>query len=163
MRLVLDTNVLVRAFLAPAPGNESEELLMIALEGTKRSRIVVLYDQRIAREWRRVLVELELLTVRDAGRLVRRLQAVGEKVPVSAAVEALRLRCPDPADRPFMEVAIAGEADALVTFNDRDFPRGQGYERARPVEVLRALGRRPRENPRRRRRRSSARPAYVPW
>jgi predicted nucleic acid-binding protein len=53
----------------------------------------------------------------------------------------LEFHLPDPDDEPFLEVALAGGAKAMVTGNKRHFPREE-YEGIRmlfPAEFLEAL------------------------
>jgi predicted nucleic acid-binding protein len=50
----------------------------------------------------------------------------------------LEIHLPDPEDEPFLEVAIAGRVEAIVTGNKRHFPRKQyeGVKILSPVEFL---------------------------
>ena len=55
---------------------------------------------------------------------------------------ALEIRIPDPNDEMVLETAINGRADAIVTFNDRDFRPVVARFRCsvlRPGEVVRKL------------------------
>jgi putative PIN family toxin of toxin-antitoxin system len=124
VRVVLDTNLLVSAMLSG--GGASDMVVQLVLMGELTlladSRILAEYDEVTARprfgfngEERRALLEV--------------LADLAE--PVIARPTALTL--PDPDDRPFVEVALAGRADALATGNVRHFrPRGTRL----PVLVL---------------------------
>jgi uncharacterized protein len=117
MRIVLDTNVLVSGLLSPhgPPGR----LVDMTASGTLR----ILVDDRILREYAEVLTRPRFGFDRAAVlALVELLAGAGEHVDASSAVVSL----PDPDDAPFLEVAIAGYADALVTGNVRHFRTGYG-------------------------------------
>jgi putative PIN family toxin of toxin-antitoxin system len=112
VRIVLDTNVLVSALLTG--GGAPDLALQLVLQGEATlladSRILAEYDEVTARPQfgfdpaeRRIILDL--------------LSSIAE--PVLA--RPLRLSLPDPDDRVFVEVAIAGCADAIVTGNTRHF------------------------------------------
>ena len=113
MRVVLDTNVLVSGLLSESgpPG-----LILDMAEG---GRLSVLYDDRVMAEYRDVLGRPHFPFRAEAVAAILALFVEkGERVePVPLAVEL-----PDPDDLPFLEVAVAGRADALVTGNGRHFP-----------------------------------------
>ena len=123
MRVVLDTNVVVSGLLTPF--GPCAALVRLAAGGA----IILCHDARILAEYREVLLrpkfQLDPLLVETFLHLV---ETEGE--PVAAA--PLSVRLPDPDDEPFLEVALAARAEALVTGNARHFPR----EAARPVAVL---------------------------
>lgn len=135
MRIVLDTNVLVSALLKPgsAPARLVEEFLL----DTAGQTLSVLVDARILDEYREVLARekfgFEPALVDD---LLAAIEAVAifieDPLPVGAAGT--------PADdRPFLEVAVAGEAKVIVTGNKRHFPETGSIEVRSPVELLRLL------------------------
>jgi putative PIN family toxin of toxin-antitoxin system len=144
LRIVLDTSVLARAALT-AP-NPSSLLVEVAALG-RGAGLTLLYDGRILHEYRDVLVRPRFSrTERDLHRirrLVRRLQWIGERVRVPIPPPAVITR--DPKDAPFLEVALAGKAEVLVTFNPRDFRATPGFMVADPKDVLQALENRQRE------------------
>jgi putative PIN family toxin of toxin-antitoxin system len=112
VRIVLDTNVLVSAMLTG--GGAPDQALQLILQGS----ITLLADSRI-------FAEYDEVTARPAFRfdpgerrvLLDTLEQIAE--PVVAA--PIRLTVPDPEDRVFVEVALAGSADAIVTGNTRHF------------------------------------------
>lgn len=112
MRIVLDTNVLVSALLNPfgAPGR----VLDLILAGSVR----IVYDDRILAEYREVLLRPRFgFEKQHVQRLMEYLIFTGEGVSAAPmAVEA-----PDLDDLPFAEVAVSGNADALVTGNPGHF------------------------------------------
>jgi putative PIN family toxin of toxin-antitoxin system len=134
MRIVLDTNVLVSGLLSPhgPPGR----LVALVVAGELR----LLVDDRILREYAEVLTRprfgFDRATVLE---LVDFLAEAAEHVDSSQVSVALA----DQDDAPFLEVAIAGGADALVTGNARHFKtRDQraGVQILEPAAFVAALG-----------------------
>jgi putative PIN family toxin of toxin-antitoxin system len=119
---VIDTNVVVSALLSPhAP---PAEVLRLSLQG----ELVMLYDHRILAEYRDVLSRPVFgFDPDDISALVNGVEWTGELV----FAKALAIELPDPDDTPFLEVAVAGGADALITGNVRHFRRAGGR-----VEVI---------------------------
>jgi predicted nucleic acid-binding protein len=86
------------------------------------SQILAEYDEVTARP-RFEFDEAERRILRDL------FETIAEPVPI----RPLRLTLPDPADRIFVEVAVAGAAAAIITGNTRYFGPARG---ALPVAVL---------------------------
>jgi putative PIN family toxin of toxin-antitoxin system len=123
LRVVLDTNVLVRALLTPP--NPSRALLDLALEGPSGG-LTVLYDTRILDEYRGVLRRPKFgFDEKRVVKIVRRLQRVGERVKIARRPALPPL--PDPKDAPFVEVAAVGKAALVVTFNPKHYPKTLGF------------------------------------
>jgi putative PIN family toxin of toxin-antitoxin system len=121
VRIVLDTNVLVSGLLNPhgPPGR----ILDLITSGLVR----VLYDDRIIAEYREVLARPRFgFDPDDVETLLEFIASEGESV-ISAP---LALVLPDPDDLPFLEVAVAGRADALVTGNTDHFVPSAGEHHA---------------------------------
>ena len=79
------------------------------------------------------------LSVSEVGTIVSVLCAVGEPVMVWFL---WRPQLRDPGDEMVLEAAVNGRADALVTFNRRDFgdiPETFGIEMLSPQQALRRL------------------------
>lgn len=116
MRIVLDTNVIVSALLKQ--GSIPDQVLEQAI--SRRCRLVV--DSRIVAEYREVLERPEFPFLRF------RRSAFFALVDRSDWIVAdpLALSLPDEDDRAFLEVAVAGGADALVTGNTKDFQLKEG-------------------------------------
>ncbi|MGA3057507.1 MAG: putative toxin-antitoxin system toxin component, PIN family [Candidatus Limnocylindrales bacterium] len=113
MRIVLDTNVLVSGLLSPfgAPG----EIMRLVSSGL----IALCLDARIAAEYRDVLSRPRFGFDSDAvATLLDYVESNGEMV----ASQPLVPRLPDPDDEPFLEVALAGAADCVVTGNAAHYP-----------------------------------------
>jgi len=119
MRIVLDTNILVSGLLTPF-GAPAQIVRMVA-----SGPLVVCYDARILAEYEEVLrrpkfdfPEPAILALLD--------QIEGEGISFATAPLATAL--PDRDDEPFLEVALAANAETpgdsvpLVTGNTKHFP-----------------------------------------
>lgn len=118
MIAVLDTNVIVSGILRPfsRPG----DILRLVSRGTLK----VAYDIRILSEYREVLSRPRFGFSRESIETFL-LQLEEDGLGVSA--QPLPFRLTDPGDEPFLEVALAAPAGALVTGNKRHFPK-ESYE-----------------------------------
>ncbi|MEA5162319.1 PIN domain-containing protein [Cereibacter johrii] len=114
MRVVLDACVLFPTVLR-------EILLGCAARGL----FVPLWSERILEEWARATRRLGPLAEVQARGEGTALRAAfpSATIPPQPGLEA-RLHLPDEADIHVLAVAIAGHADAILTFNAADFPRG---------------------------------------
>lgn len=126
MRIVLDTNVVVSAVLKP--GGVSAHVLRLAQEGEV---LTPLYDERIFAEYSEVLIRMGFEPLR-VQQVIESLRAVGD--PVTA--RRISIQSPDPDDQMFIEVAVAGLADAIVSGNPRHFPRDCGVRVWSPAALL---------------------------
>jgi len=117
MRFVLDTSVLVAAIRSPA--GASKQLLLSGLE----SQYTVLLSVPLTVEYEAVLTREEHLlasglNISEVNVLLDALVAVARPVRLSFLWRpALR----DPNDDMVLEAAVNGSADAIVTFNLKDF------------------------------------------
>ncbi len=112
LRIVLDTNVLVSGMLSPF--RPPARVLDLLLAG----ELALLVDDRITAEHHEVVARPRFgFDPGDAARVVSTLEMLAEHV----AARPLALRLADADDLPFLEVAAAGAADALVTGNLRHF------------------------------------------
>ncbi|MCU0694177.1 MAG: putative toxin-antitoxin system toxin component, PIN family [Polyangiaceae bacterium] len=128
IRVVIDTNVLISALLSP--GRVPDLVLGVI----RRRRDVVLYDQRILAEYRSVLVRPKFsFPPERVEALASSLLAVGRDV---GAIEPWPGGLLDGTDRMFVEVAIAGEAEVLVTGNVKHYPRQAGFDVMGPTALL---------------------------
>ncbi|MDB4936826.1 MAG: hypothetical protein JWP87_3798 [Labilithrix sp.] len=132
MRLVLDTNMIVSALLKP--GSVPDR----ALAAVWKRGAVVLYDERILEEYESVLVRPKFRAIDRAciDDLFARLAAQGKQL---AAVARWSGTMKDDDDRIFVEVALAGRADAIVTGNLRDYPTALGFAVHPPATLLAML------------------------
>ena len=113
MRIVLDTIVLLSGLLSPygPPGS----ILRLITAGAVR----ICYDARILVEYRQVLLRPAFpFTEIQVDSLLDHLQADGDLVAALPLVE----RLPDPEDEIFLEVALSGDAQCLVTGNLKHYP-----------------------------------------
>jgi putative PIN family toxin of toxin-antitoxin system len=132
VKIVLDTNVLVSGLLNPygAPG---QIVQMIVAE-----RLSLCYDARILCEYREVLLRPSFPFLRQqVETLLEQIRAAGEPI----AAMPLPGTLPDPDDAPFLEVAIAGQVEHLVTGNPRHFPVGsrRGIRVVLPADFVELL------------------------
>ncbi|HZS58559.1 MAG TPA: putative toxin-antitoxin system toxin component, PIN family [Gemmatimonadaceae bacterium] len=108
MRVVVDMNVLVSGLLrADNPPGRIVDLIV-------GGRLSVLFDDRITREYEDVLSRPRFdFDATSVHAVLRQLRATGEHVVAAPLAVVL----PDPDDLPFLEVAVAGGARALITGN----------------------------------------------
>ncbi len=138
MRFVLDTNVIVAGLRSPT--GASAALIDHALRGA----FVLVLSVPLALEYEAVCRDPSQriasgLSEAEVETIVSALCAVSEPV---ATRFLWRPQLRDPADEMVLETAINGGADALVTFNRKDFrlvPRRFGITLLSPREALRRL------------------------
>ncbi|MBX6365493.1 MAG: putative toxin-antitoxin system toxin component, PIN family [Gemmatimonadetes bacterium] len=128
-RVVIDTNVVISGMLSPFRAASRVLDLVIAGELTP------LVDDRILAEYREVARRPKFGF--DAGDVEWILSAI-ESVAEAIAARPIASVLPDPDDLVFLEVAVAGAADALVTGNTRHFEPVSGRH-AVPVVSPREL------------------------
>ncbi len=113
MKVVLDTNVVVSGLLSPF-GGPGEIIRMVA-----SGDIELYYDARILCEYREVLLRPKFsfnqIYIED---LLGQIKTRGYIV----AAKPLSKRLPDTDDEPFLEVALAGKAEYLITRNLKHYP-----------------------------------------
>jgi putative PIN family toxin of toxin-antitoxin system len=129
LRIVLDTNVLVSGLLSPfgPPG----EIVRLVSSGS----IVLCLDARILSEYEAVLLRPKFgFQPGEVAAFIDYIDFRGETV----AARPLATRLPDPADEPFLEVAVACAAECLVTGNVKHFPHKEygGVPILSPAEFI---------------------------
>lgn len=130
MKLALDACVLF-------PTVMREVLLAVAGQGL----FVPLWSDRILGEWQRAAARFGAVAEGETLVAIARAQDQFPKARVKAqpGLEH-RLHLPDHNDIHVLATAIAGHADAIVTLNAKDFPRGilaaEGLERRDPDGLL---------------------------
>lgn len=143
MKVVVDTNVLVAGLLSPF-GPPGEIVRMIA-SGALR----LCFDARILTEYSEVLARPKFqFSAEQTQTLLEQIKMEGFSVAGTPLPAAL----PDSTDEPFLEAAIAGAVDCLITGNTKHFPpaRRHGALVLSPSEFL--DGYRKRNQPRKRER-----------
>jgi putative PIN family toxin of toxin-antitoxin system len=132
MRLVLDTNLLVSALLKP--GSVPDRLLALIWQGAA----VALYDARMTDEYRAVLARPKFRSI-DRARIDEVFAHLLEHGEEIAQLAEWQGTMKDEDDRIFVEVALAGRADAIVTGNLKDYPLHLGFDVHPPATVLAML------------------------
>jgi putative PIN family toxin of toxin-antitoxin system len=135
---VLDTDVLVAALRSDAGASRQ------VLEAARARRFDLLLSLLLTLEYESVLTRSEHLAASGASRedvsaVLDELASVGKRVEL---VIRTRPMLPDTNDEMVLETAINGRADAIVTFNDRDFRPVAARFRCsvlRPGVVIRGL------------------------
>jgi len=138
MRVVLDTNVIVAAMRSPA--GASAELLRRA----RSVRLAIVANVALALEYEAICampehVSAAGLSRAEAGIFVDTVIAMCEPVETHFM---WRPQLRDPADEFVLEAAVNGQADAIVTFNGKDFipaVRQFGIEIYSPQQALRVM------------------------
>ncbi len=138
MRLVLDTDVVVAALRSPKGASAAVLRLLDA------GRVTILLSVALALEYEAVchLPEHRLasgIATADITLFVNTLIALAEPVHVHFL---WRPQLRDAGDEMVLETAVNGRADALVTFNRRDYaaiPSRFGIDLLLPREILRRI------------------------
>ena len=138
MRLVLDTGVMVAAFRSET--GASHQLVLAALD----RRCVLLVSTALWLEYEAVLVRQEHLDAArsTATRMRVGLDSIDEVAEPVVIAFRWRLSARDANDDLVVEVAVNGQADALVTFNRKDFAAAERlfqFQLLSPGEALRQL------------------------
>jgi putative PIN family toxin of toxin-antitoxin system len=131
VKVVVDTNVIVSGLRQPL-GNPGHVLILV-----RTGAIVPVYDARILAEYTEVCARPRLsLVAAVVERLLSEVVRLGVRV-ADAPPAAFTL--PDPKDQMFLDVALAGHADAIVTGNRKDFPDAGGARILSPAEMVQIL------------------------
>ncbi|MEA2604499.1 MAG: uncharacterized protein QOF89_5491 [Acidobacteriota bacterium] len=133
MRAVIDTNILVRAMLNP------EGSVGPVIDLLRDGRYVFLYSQATLNEVIDVLGRPRMvhrygITPDEIDALCALVIRRGEAVQPSRSITA----CRDPKDNKFLEVAVAGRADVIVT-GDRDLEALDPFEGIPMIQPARFL------------------------
>ncbi len=131
MLIVIDTNVIVSALLKPG---SVPDLALEAIWECGRA----LYDLRMRDEYRGVLARPKFAAIGG-----QRIERFFERLASNGAGQSDTARwhgaMKDEDDRIFVEVALAGRADAIVTGNIADYPMDLGVEILPPATLLAQL------------------------
>lgn len=118
-RIVLDTNVLVSGLLNPA-GSPADVLKFILEE-----KVILLLNAEIFAEYREVLKRPKFDFDPFLSELL--LDTLYQVAEIVTALP-LNIEIPDKSDLKFLETAIAGHAQALVTGNKIHFPKQNKFK-----------------------------------
>jgi putative PIN family toxin of toxin-antitoxin system len=140
VRLVLDTDTVVAAMRSPAGASAS------ILRAARQERVTLLVNVALALENEAVCLRAENrldagLSQRQAGIFLDAVLAMAEPVETHFV---WRPQLRDPNDEMVLEAGVNGRADALVTFNRRDFgliPLQFGVDVLLPREALERIRR----------------------
>ena len=123
MRVVIDTNVLVSGLLSPfGPPGRIVDLLTSGL-------LVLLFDDRTMQEYQDVLYRPKFgFRLREVDTLLAFLRTEGEHITTQPS----NLEIKDLMDLPFVEIALQGLADFLITGNLKDFK----FEKPEIMELI---------------------------
>lgn len=130
--IVLDTNVIVSGILRLF--SKAASILRLVADGT----VQLAYDLRLLSEYRDVLSRPKFNFAKEN---VEAFLAQVEQEGFLVSVKPLEIHLLDPDDEPFLEVALAGKVEAIVTGNKRHFPRRgcEGVKILSPAEFLEIL------------------------
>ena len=129
MIIVLDTNVIVSGLLTPF-GSSGEIVRMISTV-----KLILEYDSRILLEYQEVLNRPKFQFDKDQiDSLIDYIRKNGQAVSPGP----LNRNLPDPDDAPFLEVAIEGKTEYLVTGNKVHYPKKfrEGIKVLSPTEFI---------------------------
>lgn len=138
MKVVLDTDVVVAGLRSPS--GASAEVLRRVL----RDELTILISVALALEYEAIchLAEHRLAAGASAQDVENMLDALmGKAIPVNIHYQ-WRPQLHDAADEMVLEAAVNGQADAIVTFNLRDYstaPKRFGIQLLTPSDFLRKV------------------------
>lgn len=128
MKVVLDTNVLVSALLNPL-GPPARVLQLLR----SSENLTLLTSNPVIQEYREVLPRPRFgIDEMEVDELLSFLDRIGEWM----TPPSLEITIPDPDDLPFLELAVAGGATALITGNMKDFGKQFQQIVMSPVQFL---------------------------
>lgn len=132
MIVVLDTNVLISGILKPY--SKAATVLRLVADGT----IQLAYDLRLLSEYRDVLNRPKFGFAKEN---IEGFLGQTEEEGLLVSVKPLKVHLPDPDDEPFLEVALSGGAEVIVTGNKRHFPKKEyeGVKILSPAEFIEAV------------------------
>ncbi len=128
MKVVIDTNILVSGLGNPsgAPAKLIDRWLL--------GQFDLMVSNPIFAEYTKILLNHPLVPNERAGNFLDSLINLSDFVQISEALAA----CKDPADNVFLETAVVGNADYLVTKNIKHFPLKQ-FQNVKIVRVSQML------------------------
>ena len=114
MNVAIDTNVIVSGLLNPY--GHPAEIIRLLLTGSLK----LFYDSRIISEYSEVLNRSKFqFDKENVSIFVKEIEVTGTSVIPLPLEKSL----PDPDDNMFLEVALAGNAECIITGNTSHYPR----------------------------------------
>ncbi|MBM3950449.1 MAG: putative toxin-antitoxin system toxin component, PIN family [Rhodospirillales bacterium] len=138
MRLVLDTDVVVAALRSPR--GASAAILLAAADG--RATLLMSVPLVVEYEATCTLAEHRLAAQLSEGEIAQFLDGLAALAEPVDSHFLWRPQLRDPGDEMVLEAAVNGRADAIVTFNVRDYGGGPakfGVAVLKPAEALRRI------------------------
>lgn len=132
MKVVIDTNILVSAFLKPR--SKPARILRLVLQG----ELKIVCNEGILAEYMEVLNRPKFdLNSQGVSKVLQFIRSRGVHSPALAR----NLNLPDVNDEPFLEAALATGVEILVTGNIKHFPESacKGVKVVSPAELLELL------------------------
>jgi len=118
MNLVIDMNIIVAGLLTPF-GNSAEILRLFA-----NRKLTICYDSRILTEYYEVLKRPKFdFDKEKISSILKEIELSGELIIGIPLKESL----PDPDDNMFLEVALAGNVECIITGNLNHFPQNSCF------------------------------------
>ncbi len=122
-RIVIDTNVFVAALRADSAASTASRAV---LRGALTRLYMPLFGNALWHEYEELLGRRDIWTEKttrsERENMLKALAAVGEWVTI---YYGWRPNLPDEGDNHLIELAVAGNAEAIVTYNKKDLTRGQ--------------------------------------
>ncbi len=124
MIAVIDTNIFMAGLLNPsgAPAKIRRRW--------RQRQFEILVSEAVLAEYADVFIHAPAIAAIDTQLLIDEIEAFSQHVEISGTLQA----CKDPDDDMFLETAVTGGADFLVTKNLKHFPR-KSYGNVRIVNV----------------------------
>lgn len=123
IKTVIDTNILVSGL--GNPSGAPAKLLVRWLDG----QFVLLFSKPVFDEYSRILLSHPHVPREKAGSFLNELEELAHSVSIAGKLNA----CKDSSDNVFLETAVDGNAEYLVTKNIKHFP----FKRYQQVEIVR--------------------------
>ncbi len=133
LRAVLDTNVIIAAFMSKSRSSPNLELI----DRWVNDEFILLFADDLVLEYQAKLNYRQIPRKLQADFLAR-LYTIGERIKVSSA-QIIRRVAEDPDDDVFLACAIAGNATHLVTYDPHLLTLGPTYEGVQILDGLHFL------------------------
>ena len=133
IRAVLDTNVVIAAFLSKNPSSPTVEIIA----RWRDDEFTLLYSDHIREEYIEKLLARQV-NLQQAAAFINNVDKAAIRVPLTDADIVCRVP-DDPDDDVFIACAIVGEASYLVTYDDHLHALDEEYKNVRILNELHFL------------------------